>query len=189
MTATYTADVFMTLDGYGSTHTWGGNWGKGQADLWALREQLYTPEQLIVLGANTYRVMAKFGPGLDVAWIKRFCAMDKVVYSNGLTAPLSLNSTLSQRDAVDSVRELKQTSSIPLRSHGSLTLNRALLAAGLVDRLEVTIFPVLTPKTGVAPVFGGATSDFDLELIESHTLDDGVVWAAYRPTPYDPTAH
>ncbi|WP_040525831.1 dihydrofolate reductase family protein [Gordonia effusa] len=188
MTATFTADVFMTLDGYGATHTWGGNWGKGQADLWDLREQLYTPEQLIVLGANTYQVMAKFGPGLDVAWIQRFCAMEKVVYSNTLAEPLALNSTLSQRDAVEGVRELKQTSDVPLRSHGSLTLNRALLDAGLVDRLEVTVFPAITAKTGISPVFGGATRDFDLELLESRTFDDGIIWSVYRPTVYDPTA-
>jgi len=30
---------------------------------------------------------------------------------------------------------------VPLRSHGSLALNRALLAAGLVDRVQVTLSP------------------------------------------------
>jgi len=29
---------------------------------------------------------------------------------------------------------------VPLRSHGSLSLNRALMAAGLVDRVQVTVF-------------------------------------------------
>jgi riboflavin biosynthesis pyrimidine reductase len=49
---------------------------------------------------------------------------------------------------------------VPLRSHGSLSLNWALMAAGLVDRVEVTIFPVITGKTGVNPIFQGA-ADFD----------------------------
>ena len=37
---------------------------------------------------------------------------------------------------------------MPLRSHGSLALNRALMAAGLVDRVQVTLFPVITGQTG-----------------------------------------
>jgi riboflavin biosynthesis pyrimidine reductase len=37
---------------------------------------------------------------------------------------------------------------VPLRSHGSLSLNRALMAAGLVDRVQVTLFPVVTGQTG-----------------------------------------
>ncbi len=47
-----------------------------------------------------------------------------------------------------------------------MSLNRALMAAGLVDRVQVTVFPVITGQTGAAPVFQRA-ADFDLELIES----------------------
>ena len=62
--------------------------------------------------------------------------------------------------------ELKQESEVPLRSHGSLSMNRALMAAGLVDFVQVTLFPVITGQTGTKPIFGGAP-DFDLELIET----------------------
>jgi hypothetical protein len=37
-----------------------------------------------------------------------------------------------------------EESEVPLRSHGSLSLNRALMAAGVVDRQQVTLFPVIT---------------------------------------------
>ena len=40
---------------------------------------------------------------------------------------------------------------MPLRSHGSLSMNRALMGAGLVDRVQVTIFPVITGQTGLDP--------------------------------------
>src|SRR4026207_1909571 len=56
-------------------------------------------------------------------------------------------------DAVDVVARLKEESDVPLRSHGSLSLNRALMAAGLVDRVHVTLFPVLTGQTGLGPIF------------------------------------
>ena len=59
-------------------------------------------------------------------------------------------------DAVDVVARLKEESDVPLRSHGSLSLNRALMAAGLVDRVQVTLFPVITGQTGLDPIFQGA---------------------------------
>jgi dihydrofolate reductase len=68
-----------------------------------------------------------------------------------------------------------------LRSHGSLSLNRALMAAGLVDRVQVTLFPVITGETGADPIFRGA-ADFDLELIESRTLDGHIQELIYRPS-------
>ena len=52
-------------------------------------------------------------------------------------------------DAVDVVARLKKESEVPLRSHGSLSMNRALMAAGLVDRVQVTLFPVITGQTGL----------------------------------------
>jgi dihydrofolate reductase len=75
---------------------------------------------------------------------------------------------------------LKEESDVPLRSHGSLSMNRALMAAGLVDRVQVTIFPVITGKTGTNPIFGGA-ADFDLELVESATLDGHTQELIYQP--------
>jgi dihydrofolate reductase len=57
------------------------------------------------------------------------------------------------------------------------------MAAGLVDRVQVTLFPVITGQTGVDPVFQGG-GDFDLELIESRTLDGHTQELIYRPTPH-----
>jgi hypothetical protein len=45
----------------------------------------------------------------------------------------------------------------------------------------VTIFPVITGQTGASPIFGGA-ADFDLELLESRTLDGNTQELVYRPT-------
>ena len=70
---------------------------------------------------------------------------------------------------------------MPLRSHGSLSMNRALMAAGLVDRVQLTLFPVITGQTGVEPIFQGA-ADFDLELIASRTLDGHTHELVYQPT-------
>ena len=65
MTATYTFDVFSTLDGFGSYNggDWGGYWGKQGPELLEHRLASYSEEQRMVLGANTYRqFVAAAGP-------------------------------------------------------------------------------------------------------------------------------
>ena len=56
------------------------------------------------------------------------------------------------------------------------------MAAGLVDYVQVTLFPVITGQTGLDPIFRGA-ADFDLELLEHRTLDGHIQELIYRPTP------
>jgi hypothetical protein len=41
---------------------------------------------------------------------------------------------------------LKEESKVPSRSHGSLSMNRALMAAGLVDRVQVHPHPAKQRK-------------------------------------------
>ena len=104
------------------------------------------------------------------------------VVSTTLEGPLDWpNATVVSGDAVEVVARLKEESQVPLRSHGSLSMNRSLMAAGLVDRVQVTLFPVITGQTGMDPIFQGA-ADFDLELIESRILDDHIQELTYRPT-------
>ena len=53
MTATYTFDVFSTLDGFGSPTpgSWGGYWGKQGPELLDHRAALYGEQQRMVFGA------------------------------------------------------------------------------------------------------------------------------------------
>jgi dihydrofolate reductase len=190
MTATYTFDVFSTLDGFGSFSggNWGGYWGKQGPELLDHRLALFGEEQRMVFGANTYRffvrVLGSSAEGSEVGdpWVTRMRSMPATVVSTTLEGPLDWpDATVVSGDAVDVVARLKEESEVPLRSHGSLSMNRALMAAGLVDRVQVTLFPVITGQTGVAPIFQGA-ADFDLELIESRTLDGNIQELIYRPT-------
>jgi dihydrofolate reductase len=190
MTATYTFDIFSSLDGFGSYDggDWGGYWGKQGPEFLDRRLALYEEEQRRVLGANTYRLFVELlGPSTEESKVNdpvntRMMSLATTVVSTTLQGPLDWpNATLVSGDAVDVVARLKEESDVPLRSHGSLSLNRALMAAGLVDRVQVTLFPVITGQTGVDPIFQGA-ADFDLELIESRTLDGHTQELTYRPT-------
>jgi dihydrofolate reductase len=107
-------------------------------------------------------------------------SLPATVVSSTLEGPLDWpDATVVSGDAVDVITRLKEESEVPLRSHGSLSLNWALMAAGLVDRVQVTIFPVITGRTGAEPIFQGA-ADFDLELLESRTLDGRTQELIYR---------
>jgi dihydrofolate reductase len=193
MPATFTADIFSTVDGFGAPQpgTWGGYWNKEGAELLDHRLAQYSERQRLVLGANTYELFARFerlrasNPEFDKVgdpWVTRMLSLPTTVVSTTLEEPLAWpGATVARGDAVEVVRRLKQESELPLRSHGSIALNRALLDAGLVDRLQLTIFPVITGQTGAHPIFKDV-ADFDLELLDSRTFDGGVQELTYRPT-------
>jgi dihydrofolate reductase len=189
MTAIYTFDVFSSLDGYGAASgNWGGYWGKQGPELLEHRLALYAAEQRMVFGANTYRAFARLLASsaeeseVSDPWVTRMRSLPATMVSTTLEGPLDWpDATVVSGDAIDVVARLKEESEVPLRSHGSLSMNRALMAAGLVDRVQVTLFPVITGQTGADPIFQGA-ADFDLELLESRTLDGHTQELIYRPT-------
>jgi len=143
MTVTYTFDVLCTLDGYGSYRDgadWGGYWGKQGAEFLDRRRAVYGTDHRLVLGANTFRMFAQILGGSteepdesDPNTLMR--NMPTTVVSTTLEGPLDWpgGATVVSGDAVDVVARLKEESDVPLRSHGSLSMNRALMAAGLVD--------------------------------------------------------
>lgn len=191
MTASYTYDVFSSVDGFGTARegTWPGYWGKQGPELLDHRLALFNEPQRLVLGATTFRIYQRMmGPdaagqdGVGDEWVKRLRELPTTVISNTLTEPLDWpDATLDRGDALDVVARLKEESPVPLRSTASLAMNRSLMAAGLVDRFEVTVFPAITGQTGTEPIFAGA-ADFDLELLEHRVLDKNTVQLIYRPT-------
>jgi dihydrofolate reductase len=174
-------DFITSLDGYAAAEGWPGWWGlQGPEYLAWLGEQ---PEgrYTILMGATTYRVMSRIAaegePGTDV-----LAGMSKVVFSSTLSEPLSwANTQLVARDAVEVVREMKETNSNSMRTIGSLTLCRSLLKAGLVDRFRVVVFPVITGSTGRERIYDGYP-DVALEMINSRTFDSRIQLLEYVPT-------
>jgi dihydrofolate reductase len=193
MSASYTFDVYSSLDGFASYDNadWGPYWGKQGPEFLDRRLALYDEEQRMVFGADTFRLMVEM-IGLSKIPTEvldpvnaRMRSMATTVVSSTLEGPFDWpDATVVSGDAVDVITRLKEESDVPLRSHGSLSLNRALMAAGLVDRVQVTIFPVLAGQTGVEPIFQGA-ADFDLELIETRTFDGRTQELIYHPTLHD----
>src|SRR5690606_26559290 len=105
----------------------------------------------------------------------------KIVFSSSLDDPLAwANSTLVRDDPVEVVRDLKEQESGILSTIGSLTLCRALISAGLVDRFRVVMFPVITGATGAERIYDGYP-DVGLDMTEHRTFDESIQLVEYRP--------
>lgn len=178
---TFTVDFFCSLDGNGSANGWPGYWGKEGPEIREDRVRTFAQDQVLVFGATTFREFRKFVVEYDEPYYDSLNTLPKIVFSSTLEEPLGWqNSTLFNEDAVIAVERLKRETETPMRSHGSISLNRALLAAGLVDRLEVIVFPAITGRAGYASLFHDGP-EFDLELVESTVLDSRTQKLVYIP--------
>ncbi len=178
---TLTIDFITSLDGYGGAEGWPGFWGlEGPEYLAWLGEQAQQPFTYL-MGATTYRQMSALvahgEPGTET-----LTDAPKVVFSRTLTEPLEwANTELVAGDAVGAVGAMKASARGPLSTLGSVSLCRSLLEAGLVDRLRVVVFPVITGKTGRGRIYDGYP-DVSLDLIEHRTFDGRLQLLEYVPT-------
>lgn len=176
-------DYITSLDGYGAAEGWPGLWGMGGPEYLAwLGEDAEKPYTLL-MGANTYRLFTSFvESGMEAEAMAGLTAVSKTVFSRTLRAPLGwANSTLVDGDAVAAVRSMKQNGEVPLRTIGSPSLCRSLLAAGLVDRYRVVIFPVVNGVTGRDRIYDG-WPDVTLETVTSRTFDGRLQLLEFTPT-------
>ena len=174
-------DFITSLDGYGAAEGWPGWWGLQGPEYLAWLGEQPEADYTVLMGATTYRVMSGYAaagePGTDA-----LAGLSKVVFSATLTEPLSwANTQLVAQDPVEAVREMKEKGSKSMRTIGSLTLCRALLNAGLVDRFRVVVFPVITGSTGRERIYDGYP-DLALEMIGNRTFDGRTQLLEYVPT-------
>jgi dihydrofolate reductase len=180
--STLTIDLFSSLDGFAAAHNWPGYYGKEGPELMAWLDQKLAEDHIIVMGANTYRTMSQTVAEQDDPTFARMAEIPKVVFSSTLEPPLTwANTELVAEDAVTALRKMKGDRSAPMRTMGSISLNKTLLREGLVDRLQLVLFPVVTGQTGLAPIFAD-WPDLDLELITSRTFDRRMQLLSYVPT-------
>ncbi len=174
-------DFITSLDGYGAAEGWPGWWGLEGPEYLAWLGEQPEGDYTVLMGATTYRVMSEYAeegePGTEA-----LAGLSKIVFSSTLTEPLAwANTQLVNRDAVEAVREMKDKGSASMRTMGSLTLCRALLRAGLVDRFRVVVFPVITGSTGQGRIYDGYP-DVALDMIRSRTFDGRTQLLEYAPT-------
>ena len=175
-------DFVTSLDGYAAAEGWPGFWGMEGPEYLSWLAEAPERDHTTLMGANTYRLMSGFAASADDDSLAALDQMSKVVFSSTLQAPLSwANSRLVTEDPVEAVRAMKRDDASPLRTLGSITLCRTLLAAGLVDRFRVVVFPVITGITGRERIYDGYP-DVALEMVDRRTFDGRLQLVEYVPT-------
>jgi len=134
----------------------------------------------LLLGKRTYDIFAAFWPNNQETEIgAKFQRINKYVLTHS-DEPLSWeHSEKLSGDTAEAVAELKRTEGRDLLIQGSSTLYAPLLAAGLIDRLVIMVFPVVLGEG--KRIFDGSQASGALRLTEHAISDKGVAFLSYEP--------
>jgi dihydrofolate reductase len=140
----------------------------------------------LLLGKRTYEIFAAYWPyNQDNPIGAKFQRINKYVLTHS-DAPLEWDESYRlSGETADAVAELKRSEGRDLLIQGSSTLYVPLLAAGLIDRLVLMIFPVLLGRG--KRIFDGTEAPGALKLVDHFVSKTGVVMATYQPAGEVPT--
>jgi dihydrofolate reductase len=161
-----------------------GGWAHFDDEAGTVMDEIFQRADAFLLGRRTYEIFAgSWGTWDDPGDSPIWTALDtkpKYVASTTLTDPTWANSTVLSGDLTAAVGDLKAKPGRELQVHGSGALFRWLLDNGLVDEINLFIFPVVVGQgTRLFPHTG---QDLALQQIRSRTTPSGVTIQAYRPT-------
>lgn len=176
---------FVSLDGVmqapggepGYAHSgWVGPHFTDELGAYKLEEQLAA--DILLLGRVTYDSFYGAWPDRDDAMADKINSMTKVVASRSISTS-DWHDTTVVADPESAVRTLKAGDGGPILIAGSRSLVHSLLAAGLVDQVNLQVMPVLL-GSGVR-VFPDSPDAIGLALASSRALSNGVLLLSYRP--------
>lgn len=179
-------DLFLSVDGYARGTRSPAYFGYDGPDLerW-IREQKERPQRH-VMGRKTYQALAALPAAVrDEGW-HAMVNTPTVLFSRTLRRTDWPQVTICAGDLTAAIGKLKADGT-DMRTIGSLSLVRQLLAAGLVDRLRLMTFPLLIGGTGVEPAFA-PLPDIGLDLAHQAVLDNRILLTEYRPAGTPPYA-
>jgi dihydrofolate reductase len=182
MSTTLTVDLFISVDGFAGSDGLPGYFGYLGGDLQEWITSAGTAPQISIMGRRTYQMLASLpDEHRDESW-ENMSRLDTVVFSTTLDKADWPHARISH--VVEEVRRMKAEEDTPLRTVGSLSVARQLVAAGLVDRLRLMVFPLTAGPSGREPAFQDVGSH-DLELLDTRVLDHHTLLLEYRPTGKD----
>jgi len=133
---------------------------------------------VLLLGRVTYESFYGAWPEREGAMADKINTMKKVVVSTTLGSSPWANTTVIADDVAARVADLKAHADGPVLVAGSRTLAHFLMANGLVDQLNLQVFPVILGSG--SRIFPETTDPLPLTLASSETLDNGVLLQSYR---------
>jgi dihydrofolate reductase len=174
----------MSLDGWTEDERGAFDWAPPDDDVFVFITELMGSAGTYLYGRRMYETLAVWetDPTLAVhsdlmdGYANVWQAADKVVYSSTLAAPLTANTRLERSFDPRAVRDLKAAASRDLLVGGPNLAAQAFVA-GLVDELALFVWPVVLGGRNPALPTGFQA---DLELIDEHRFDGGVIYVRYR---------
>jgi dihydrofolate reductase len=142
------------------------------------QRRLLEPAVGLVLGRVTYEGFAATWPTMTGDLADTINALPKHVASTTLTET-TWNAEVLVGDAVDAVAQLKESGDGTLVKYGNGPLSRALLEAGLLDELHLSISPFVA-GSGDCLLSGISTTALNLTGVTD--LGNGAVVLAYAPS-------
>ncbi|OKK04495.1 deaminase [Streptomyces sp. CB03234] len=193
--AKLTLTTFMTLDGVmqapggpDEDRTDGfeyGGWSVPFADedFGRFMDDVFGRVDAFLLGRRTYEIFASYWPKVtdeNDLIASRLNSLPKYVVSRTLDKADWNNSTVISGDLTEEVERLKQRPGREIQVHGSARLAQSLIALGLLDELNLLVFPVFLGKGRRLFPDGGAPTAFG--LTGHRTTSTGITIQTYRPT-------
>jgi dihydrofolate reductase len=162
----------------------GDDWWAGQMKVASndnhLAYQLRLLEQAagLVLGRVTYEGFAETWPTMTGDLADKVNALPKHVASTTLTKT-TWNAEVLAGDAIDAVARLKESGDGTLVKYGNGPFSRALVEAGLLDELHLSISPFVA-GSGESLLSGIGTTHMNLTGVTE--IGNGAVVLAYTPS-------
>ena len=172
------AAYFLSLDGVAeAADQFIAGWDD---ELDARGAELIASQDTVILGRRTYDEWVGFWPGSDIEPFASFVnAAPKFVATSTPLAGEWANSSVIEGDLADFVKQLKAQPGGDIGIHGSISVTQTLLAAGLVDELQLVIAPTIAPAAGKRKLFDNLPP-VQLEAISGTTSPSGYILATYR---------
>jgi dihydrofolate reductase len=172
------AGLFISLDGVvEAPEKWTGPYFNDQVG--QAVGALMAANDAMLLGRVTYQGFAAAFGGQSGGMADQMNNTPKYVVSSTLTSADWQNSTLISGDIAGQVAALKQQPGQNIGLSGSSALVRWLLRRGLLDRLDLLVFPVVL-GTGKR-LFSEPDGQLELALTGSEAFSTGVVHLSYEP--------
>jgi dihydrofolate reductase len=174
------AGLFVSVDGViEAPETWTGAYFT--PEIGEIVGSLIADGDTLLLGRRTYETFAQSfaddTSGNPMA--AQMNAVRKVVVSTSLDRADWQNTTLIRGDVVEAVRALKDEDGANINMSGSATLAVSLLRGGLLDQLDLLVFPVAVGRG--RRLFHDDGDSIELALLSSDSLDNGVMHVVYGP--------
>ncbi len=162
---------FITLDGVIEDPSWTFTEVEHDDAVYDIKGREQQEASALLLGRVSHDEFAPVWPSMEE--FETYNAMPKYVVSSTLEgSDWSNTHVLRSLDDVRALKERTDEGEGPIYVHASATLAQGLLAAGLVDRLHLLVFPLLLGSG--KRLFSDTGSKVNLRLVESATYGNGV---------------